>query len=343
MSVGIPGLRIGSGPRGAYISGGAGGFRYRKSLGSSNSARRHPQTLAQPPRVAPSPGAPVPFDPNIIATIEHETKNVLELQNSSSDALLKSMNEQRNKMDVWPVVAAILVFALFVLHVNTPSGSDHLMVGAILVAAGVVGAVAWRDKMRKLTVLFYEPDATSTQWFDAVSGGLVSAANARKVKAVANTSRYADTKYSGGAAHGLKFADASLSLGQAPGIVANVQVPILKAGKTLLAFYPDRILAVQGKAIGDIAYSNLKVVSQTTKFIEAESVPVDARVVDRTWQYVNKKGGPDRRFKNNRELPVCAYNEFNLSTPDGLDVRFLGSREGGFDALAAALATAGRA
>jgi len=32
MSVGIPGLRIGTGPRGAYISGGMGGFRYRKSL-----------------------------------------------------------------------------------------------------------------------------------------------------------------------------------------------------------------------------------------------------------------------------------------------------------------------
>jgi len=33
MSVGIPGLRIGTGPRGAYIGGGMAGFRYRRSLG----------------------------------------------------------------------------------------------------------------------------------------------------------------------------------------------------------------------------------------------------------------------------------------------------------------------
>jgi hypothetical protein len=83
--------------------------------------------------------------------------------------------------------------------------------------------------------------------------------------------------------------------------------------------------------------------SIATRFIEHETVPSDARVVDRTWQFVNKKGGPDLRFKNNRELPVCAYNQFNLSTPDGLDVRFIGSKEGGFDDLATAIAQLRRA
>lgn len=32
VSVGIPGLRVGIGARGAYVGGGIGGFRYRKSL-----------------------------------------------------------------------------------------------------------------------------------------------------------------------------------------------------------------------------------------------------------------------------------------------------------------------
>ena len=39
MSVGIPGLRIGTGPRGAYIGGGMAGFRYRKSLGPGSKRR----------------------------------------------------------------------------------------------------------------------------------------------------------------------------------------------------------------------------------------------------------------------------------------------------------------
>lgn len=74
------------------------------------------------------------------------------------------------------------------------------------------------------------------------------------------------------------------------------------------------------------------------RYVESESVPGDARIIDQTWQYVNKKGGPDKRFKNNRQLPICAYSQLNLSTSDGLDVRFLGSKEGGFDALEEALA-----
>ena len=64
------------------------------------------------------------------------------------------------------------------------------------------------------------------------------------------------------------------------------------------------------------------------RYVESESVPSDARIIGQTWQYVNKKGGPDKRFKNNRQLPICAYSQLNLSTSDGLDVRFFSSKEG---------------
>jgi hypothetical protein len=335
MSVGIPGLRIGTGPRGAYISGGVAGFRYRQSLGGKQRVQQAPS--ARPVRVRGTPEFVAPNDPNVVATTDHETKNVLELRDSTSDALLQSMNEQRHKTDWWPITLGVLgVLFLFLLNLGA-TWPEGVHLGIFALFAGVFFWVRWRDKMRKLTVLFYEPDAATNQLYSALSSGLQQAAGAVKLKSVANTSRYGDTKYSGGATEGLKFAGASLSLGQAPGVVANVDVPILKAGKTTLAFYPDRVLAFQGVAVGGVAYQRLQAVSVGTRFIESEGVPSDARVVDRTWQYVNKKGGPDKRFKNNRELPVCAYNQFNLSTPDGLDVRFIGSKEGGFDALAAAL------
>lgn len=57
----------------------------------------------------------------------------------------------------------------------------------------------------------------------------------------------------------------------------------------------------------------------TTRFIEEEAVPKDAEVVGRTWKYVNKSGGPDRRFKNNRELPICLYGEIELRSESGLN------------------------
>ena len=51
-------------------------------------------------------------------------------------------------------------------------------------------------------------------------------------------------------------------------------------------------------------------------------------------------GPQSARVKNNRQLPVCAYNAFNLSTPDGFDLRFMASKEGCFDALAEAIKSA---
>ena len=48
------------------------------------------------------------------------------------------------------------------------------------------------------------------------------------------------------------------------------------------------------------------------------SVPSGTQVVGSTWRYVNRNGGPDRRFKDNAELPVVLYEEIELSSGTGL-------------------------
>jgi hypothetical protein len=260
------------------------------------------------------------------------------LGDSSSDALLQSMNEQRHKGPLWPFVALALGIGFaFIIGISSTWPAE-VRVAIFLAFVGITVWTRWRDKMRRLTVLFFEPDARSAHLFESLASALRTAASAQKIKSVASTSQYADTKYSAGASQGLKLSTAALSLGQAPGVVANVEVPILKSGRTTLAFYPDRVLAFQGKSVAGVEYKNLTAQSHAVKYVESETVPADALVVDRTWAYVNKKGGPDRRFKDNRELPVCLYNQFNLSTMEGLDVRFLGSKESGFEPLARAIA-----
>ncbi len=53
--------------------------------------------------------------------------------------------------------------------------------------------------------------------------------------------------------------------------------------------------------------------------IETEGVPSDSKIVGRTWKYVNKKGGPDKRFKDNRELPIALYQAVHLNSQTGLN------------------------
>lgn len=334
MSVGIPGVRIGTGPRGAYISGGVGGFRYRRSL--SAASRVSPARLQ--PQVALPGQHTTETSPSIISTQEHDTLSVLQLTDSDCDSLLQSMNEQSRKTPLWPFVAGALFVLWFPLTNATKAwpGFVHLLFAAVLAAA--VGWAYWRDRLRKLTVLFFEPDAATSEQFAALTQALSSAASMSKVKSVVSTSQYADRKYSAGASEGLRFSSASLQLGQGPGVIANVQVPVLKTGHTTLAFYPDRVLAFQGNSVGAVSYGALLAQEERSLFIESESVPGDANVIDHTWRYVNRNGAPDRRFKNNRQLPICAYSKLNLSTSSGLDIRLLGSRERGFAPLASALA-----
>lgn len=329
MSVGIPGLRIGTGPRGAYIGGGMAGFRYRKSLGTGS----RPTATAAQPALSPEQYSESAPQPNIIATIEHEAKSVLELTDATSDSLIQSMNEQRQKTALWPFVAVVLVILLMMLRSVSNQWPEFVMPGLIALSIGFVVWVHWRDKMRKLTVLFFEPDEATTSHFEAISCGAQSAASSRRLQAVAATSKYSDTKYSAGASSGLKLTKANCATGQAPGVVANVDVPILQAAKITLAFYPDRVLAFQGKTVGAIDYAELEARNSPVTFVESGSVPSDATVTGKTWQYVNKKGGPDKRFKNNREMPLCRYNELRLTTDRGLDVYLMCSRDGGFDEL----------
>jgi len=60
-----------------------------------------------------------------------------------------------------------------------------------------------------------------------------------------------------------------------------------------------------------------------TEFTEEETVPSDSQVVGRTWAKCNKDGSPDRRFRDNYQIPVVRYGTLLFSSPDGLDVRYI--------------------
>lgn len=332
VSTGIKGLRLGTGPRGAYISAGVGGFRYRTSLGGGRRTQAAP-AASRPSH--PSLASPTPAQ-NIIHSVEHDTQDVLALTDSTSDALLESMNEQARKVRLWPFVcagfAALFLWAL-PLMVVWPTWVKLALFGLL---SGTTLWIRHRDQMKRLTVLFYEPDTCTARAFSAVVEA-AQRAGAQRLRSVIETSTYADSKYTAGATQGLKFGKSSSTVGQAPCVVANVDIPVLTSGRTTLAFFPDRVLAFQGKSVGAVSYADLTIKSFASLFIENESVPGDATVVEHTWQYVNKKGGPDRRFKNNRRLPVCRVNRLQLSSGRGLDVRLMASRDGTFDEFARAI------
>ncbi|MBB5208317.1 hypothetical protein [Chiayiivirga flava] len=148
--------------------------------------------------------------------------------------------------------------------------------------------------------------------------------------------RVSDPKYHAGAGHLVKRSATFFDRHHAfPYLALNVDAPMARSDSALFVFLPDRLLVKERGVIGAVSYENLRASARDGRFIEEESVPSDAQVVGRTWRYVNKRGGPDRRFKYNRQLPVCAYNELDLESDSGLRARFSLSRAGAAQALSA--------
>lgn len=99
----------------------------------------------------------------------------------------------------------------------------------------------------------------------------------------------------------------------------NVAVPCIPVGKQRLYFFPDRVLVFDSNSVGAVGYENLRIERWEQRFIEDEVVPKDSTVVDHTWRYVNKKGGPDRRFNNNEQLPIALYEAVSMKSDTGLN------------------------
>lgn len=77
---------------------------------------------------------------------------------------------------------------------------------------------------------------------------------------------------------------------------------------------------VRKRKVGMIDYSDFRISVSSVRFVETDPVPKDAQVVGQTWQYVNKNGTPDQRYKNNKQIPLCLYGQVFLRSSSGLNV-----------------------
>lgn len=62
----------------------------------------------------------------------------------------------------------------------------------------------------------------------------------------------------------------------------------------------------------------VKLEFSSERFIEDGPLPGDAHRSGTTWRYVNRGGGPDRRFSDNPQLPVMLYGQIDLNSSGGL-------------------------
>jgi hypothetical protein len=332
VSAGIKGARISSGPRGTYVHAGRNGFYYSQRIGQPH--------LNEPPlQPEPRVGPPPPVAPNNFVI---ETADVSHLTETSITELLNQINEIAAQMRFapWAILATIggaIVVWFLVLAFTAPLAdlllSDRDSAVGLATFAAFVGAIgiatlgsilSWRihkgDEVKRTTPLFYELEQEEATKFTVVQHACQALSHSARIWRVHTNQPTWDWKRNAGASALITRQPILVGLQQPPHIATNVEVWSIRLTDMTLFFLPDYIFVRQRSRYGAVSYDSLTVSFSPTRFIEDQAVPVDAQVVDHTWQFVNKKGGPDRRFSNNRQLPIAQYGFIQLQSNTGLNI-----------------------
>jgi hypothetical protein len=90
-----------------------------------------------------------------------------------------------------------------------------------------------------------------------------------------------------------------------------------------LYFYPGFIIMYDSRErFGIIDLKELLFDFAPVRFIEAGIVPVDTKIIDQTWHKVNKNGAPDKRFRDNFQIPIVRYGRISLRTKAGVHEQY---------------------
>ena len=325
VSAGVPGFRAGTGPRGNYVSVGAGGLTYRTT-------RVHPRRSTRAATLTPSP-------PRYDVEMQDVTgATIHELVPTGRGDIVEQLNSAAAYRSwTWPIFGVLFLVGLAI----APWG--WLLSGAAVVT------LVWlllRDEAKRKVIVFYEVEGADERWFDALVDSVKITASAQKVWRVVESGQVVTTrqhKTNAGAGKLVNRVLATVTFDAPRHLETNIIVPTITAGSTSLHFLPDRILVKDGRHYADVAYGDLLSGARTTQFIEAlAAVPTDAQQVDRTWQYVNVKGGPDRRYSNNPERAVMLYGQLEMSSPGGLYWKVQMSAVSATECLHKSLSTAPR-
>lgn len=190
------------------------------------------------------------------------------------------------------------------------------------------------DKKRKRIEIYYSVEDEYGQLFDLQKKFFTEFRTNKKIWQKTKSKRVNNSKYYGGAGNLVdrvpvkKVESDSLP---SPLIKTNVEIPHISLTNINLYFFPERLILKKGNKFAGVFYKNLEIKGVRTRFIEDEAVPKDATIIGSTWKYVNKSGGPDKRFNNNRQIPICQYSEYNIKGQNGINEIIMTSKVDGMN------------
>jgi hypothetical protein len=307
-SVGVKGARIGIGPRGSYLHLGRDGFYYRQSLSpvAAPQARELPTT--SPP-------------PAISADIQEiSSANASTIVDASATDLLEELNRIKRRFDIFPIIVAVGGILLVAVLLSGFQWWFALAGSAAIAMLAIAGR--HHDVTSGTAVLNYGLESGGEAEFSKLQTAFESVVACQRFWHVDAAGFISDWKRNAGASSLINRSEAQALFALPSKVICNLKVPSIKAKHKSLYFFPDRLLIYDPTGVGAVSYPELHSATAHARYIENEVVPSDSPQIGTTWRYVAKNGGPDRRFKDNRQLPILQYGVLALTSNSGVSEMF---------------------
>lgn len=187
----------------------------------------------------------------------------------------------------------------------------------IAIAAALIGTIALKhhENTERAIIITYDLEGASAERYAAFCSAFQSAASSAMIWRFATELALSEGRRHAGASKLVTRTPTKIAFGGGASVTTNVQPPVIELANTRLYLLPDKILLLSGSRVSSVQYSELRLAVEQDNFREDGPVPADATLIGTTWQFVNNNGTLDRRFNNNRQIPILAYSELTVQHP----------------------------
>ena len=347
-SIGVPGASVNIGRQGVRATVGAPGtgLSYSTVLVPAGKAPREPtpQRTPEPSSYTPSPvGSPAVVNNPASAKVYMPQEGMNEIASASVEVLtstsliplrdlIAKAREQRSqvKMDL---TEARDEEVKQLDELNRRKGSlfrwfykkriAELNAALPITQAEVERLANWEDKT-KIAVAFEAGDTAQRAYSSMVRAFDILKLSSKKwdVTADRSTNQFAERTLANRTVdrHPVAFEFSSTDLIQFSGRAMRFENV---NGDDILIYPGVAVIPRVDGVFALIDIRELQIAIEGVRFHEDESVPRDAEVVGHTWARTNKDGSPDRRFRDNYQVPICLYGQIAFRSQTGVTEEYM--------------------
>lgn len=291
-SFGVPGVRYSQSATGkkkmTYSIPGT-GISYSNDISGKKKKPKQPKTA----------GASTNYEKELASNIELG-------EASNSDEFINAINDFIKKDRL--IIAGIIIFSILLAF---------LLVTPLILAGGlaILGAyLFYREKYLKINIE-YDFDDINAKYHDLMQCFLNEIASTKKLWLI--DSKYKNSGICAGRTQAAIVTKVPYYL------KTNISCFCLTIRDKEIYFLPDKVLVQDRNRASGIDFSELEFEFGETAYTEQEGVPKDSETAGYTYLHVNKKGEPDKRYKNNPKFPKCLYGTIDMKNNNGFNLSLM--------------------